>query len=369
MEKKKYLNRLIIFTVVLFAITMISSEHIRAASPMKPITLMANGAQFAPFSVEGRGLKFFGDQVEKRTNGLIKFTYVWSNALTKSGEEVDAVNTGLCDIVNLVPGFYPKKFYLQSVNKGVAFVLPPDLNIRAEVLRKIYKQVPALEQELEKSGLKYLWGQPSAEFNIESRMPINKLDDLKGKKIAVTGINMTLIEAVGARAVPAPASERAAMIQTGVVDGSLLPLTVSFPFKIYEFARHCLDPDFGFSGWSILIVIRKKLWDTFPRDVQEAVEQAGSSALDNQAKMVTETLAKNTEAMKAAGVNFHVFSEEDRARWAELLGSFGPAKWVQDGEAIGLGPAAREGMKTYLDLCKEVSKKSGYKWVKEWKIP
>jgi TRAP-type C4-dicarboxylate transport system substrate-binding protein len=86
--KNRALKKSIIFVLALGGIPLIIGGFANAAqTSAKPMTLAADSGPFASFSSEGMGLKFFGDEVEKRTNGLIKFKYTWSNVLTKSGEE------------------------------------------------------------------------------------------------------------------------------------------------------------------------------------------------------------------------------------------------------------------------------------------
>ncbi len=65
---------------------------------MKPVKLMVNGADYLPTIPDSMVMQYFCNEVEKRTNGLITWRYAWSQSLTKRGEELDALKSGLSDV-------------------------------------------------------------------------------------------------------------------------------------------------------------------------------------------------------------------------------------------------------------------------------
>ena len=70
-------------------------------------------------SLESEFIRWFGDEMEKRTDGLIRCEYVYSSALTKPGEEIDAVRTGILDYSLISGNYYPSKPHLNNFSHAV----------------------------------------------------------------------------------------------------------------------------------------------------------------------------------------------------------------------------------------------------------
>jgi C4-dicarboxylate-binding protein DctP len=329
---------------------------------MEPKTLVIDAVLYNPMAVDGKGLIYFGEELTKRTNGLIKVKHIWSFALSKPGEGLDNVEAGLSDMAALVLGYYPGKFFVSNFSRGSPFYAPEDLMVETQVIKKMYAQLPALHAEWEQYGVKHIYSPASAHFVLESREPMPTIADWKGKKMAVTGKYLPrYFEAAGATPLPMTLMDRPTALQTGALDASAIPLVVSFPFKLYEFAPHTLYLRSGFSLYGMGYVMNLKLWNSLPEDIQKTIMEVASDTVDYQAKITEETLAKAAEVMKGAGVTFYTLSDEERMKWAGLMGN-PAATWIKEGEAAGL--PAGEVMKTYFDIVKEV----GYKPIVEWKI-
>lgn len=330
---------------------------------MEPMTLLYNASIFAPNTAHGETIMFFCDEVTKRTNGLIKFKQAWSFSLTKPGEEIDAVKSGLSDLCHLPVGYYPTKLLLMNGFDHCVPFGPTDADMAYEIFDKLlYEELPMLGEELEQCGCKWLFAEIAPSWHLESSMPIIKLDDLKGKKIAVTGHYPPLVvEAAGATPLPTTMVDRATCLQTGMLDGSMIPLTCSAPFGIYEFAKHCIPTQFG---WWIgcASVINLDLFNSFPEDIQQIFVEVGREA--NRVlweKGVIET-AQWTETLSAAGTTFYPpFSDEDMARWAELAGE-PVADFINRCEERGL--PGRKVMETYFRVCEE----AGFEFISKWGV-
>ena len=87
------------------------------------MTLQFNGGQFAATDVPGQTYNYFCNLVTQRTNGAVKFNYVGSNSLTKPGEEVTALTSGVVDVGGFSLVYYPTQLY---VNSGFTRALPFD---------------------------------------------------------------------------------------------------------------------------------------------------------------------------------------------------------------------------------------------------
>jgi TRAP-type C4-dicarboxylate transport system substrate-binding protein len=324
---------------------------------MEPVTWLYNGGIHSPASVQGRAIQWFGEQVEERTDGLITFDYVWSFGLTKPGEELDALQSRLCDLEQICWTYYPSKMFLSNITYAIPFV-PEDIESLAKTINTLYR-TPPLVAEREQYGDQLLWIGVEPGYYLESRMPIPTLAEFEGKKIAISGVYAPeWVEVTGATPVPTTLLDRPTALQTGMLDGSILGLSVGAPFKLYEFAPY--DTHLKVGCWSGTHgAINLDLFNSLPEDVQQILLEVGEETGEYYYQIIVEEEDALREMMETAGNTFYTLSDEDIADWMELIGN-APARWIEDGEALGL--PAEEVMNQYLDLIAE----TGYEFPTDW---
>lgn len=380
MRKKKVVGWLSVFVTVVIAISLILSACAKPAPPpapapptpapaptpapppkppMEPVTLMFNGSIYRPATVYGETILWFCDEVTKRTDGLVKFEHVWAFALTKPGEEIDAINTGLSDLTFFPAVYYPSRLFLYNFDHCV-FGGSPDLERAIEWTDPfLYEEALMLQEEMEGEGMKFLFAEIAPSWDIESREPITKFDELKGKKTAVSGVYAeALVSASGAVGLSPTMVDRGPMLQTGALDASILPRTVSFGFKLYEFAQYNMPLLWG--NWFTSIgVVNLELFNSFPEEIQQVFLDVGREASSYFWELNVPDQERMRKVMEEAGVTFNPpLSEADRTKWLELGGE--PIReWLAEAEKRGLGAEGRELMNTYFRLQEE---KIGYVW-------
>jgi TRAP-type C4-dicarboxylate transport system substrate-binding protein len=233
--------------------------------------------------------------------------------------------------------------------------------LQSAIARKLYQQVPALNAEWEKQGARLLVPQVSNSFELQSRMPVVTLDDFKGKKIVISGVrSKKWFEAVGATPVTMSMPDRALALQTGMIDGSVAPLPISHPFGLRKYAKHATFLDFG--AWLATgIAINKKLFEGFPKDIQEIILEAAYSAVQFSVDIRKKAQTKAVEALKQEGVALRTMPVEQKAKWMQLMGNQ-PMDWIKTAEDMGLTSAA-DVMETYIRLQKD----AGHIFPMDWK--
>ncbi len=333
---------------------------------MDPITVTFNLGQWAIDDAPGRTFKWFMDKVDERTKGLIKFKYVGSSSLTKPGEEITALQTGICDVGNSTFVYFPAKLY---INGGFCRALPfdePDIDKATQYMYKLYYDDPEtsriLQGEFAKEGLKFLFQAGDEGYVIESKMPITKLEDLRGKKIAAIGYEARFLTRGGATVVGMPVGDRPTALQTGVVEASATPFTISFARKVYEFAPYMID-----TGWGAVtgnpVSWNMAKFEKFPADIQKILIDTGKEAFlqgaRDEKQVIKEALATRA---KSTDKPYIAFAEEEKAKWAAMLGE-PVAEWVAEAEKAGLTGADKV-VEKYIAL----QKAAGYKFHKEWKV-
>jgi TRAP-type C4-dicarboxylate transport system substrate-binding protein len=228
-----------------------------------------------------------------------------------------------------------------------------------EVYLELCEQKPVLLKEFEKLGVKLIYYQIDAAMDLQSLAPIKKLEDLRGKKIAIAGgWPQRIVSAVGVTPVPVVLAERPVALQTKMIDGTICPLTVAFPFKFHQWAKNVTYMRWGVDAGAVA-VINLELFNSFPEDIQKTILEVGRDSGRKFVEMDLAFEAKAKEVFAAAGVTSYTFSDEDVRKWAELISDL-PAQWVEQGESRGL--PARDVMDTYLRLQREKGHKSPVQW-------
>ena len=112
-----------------------------------------------------------------------------------------------------------------------------------------------------------------------SRRPITKPEDLKGLKLRTREAPVCIegLNAMGASAAPLATPELYTALQTKVFDGADHDPTVFVAFnygevcKFYSLTEHTIEPT--------LLLASKKLYDKLPKEVKDAVKEAGKDSM------------------------------------------------------------------------------------------
>lgn len=329
-----------------------------------PIKLVYDNDSHTSTSITAKNTKWFTDELEKRTNGRLQITHLYNRALTKPGEELTALRTGLSDFCQAPAPYYPTEMFLNGAfNRVVPFGISDMAKFNDIMYKMYYGEAPALQQEFEKLGFKYLFHSNSESFTLESKKPITKLEDLKGLKIGAAGVYEPLrLQAAGATPVALAGPDRVTALQTGMIDASAIPFDVGFVYKFYEFCPYQMDTRWGCTVGSFDLMNMNK-FNSLPKDIQDIIVQTGKEAFRHYLVEWQTWRAGIGDVLKAAKVTINpAFSDEDVAKWAGLLGE-PVADWVKTAEQKGITNAAAT-VEKYIALSKE----SGYKFPKEWKV-
>ena len=136
-------------------------------------------------------------------------------------KQYDRVIDGVADIVYALPGYTASQFR-QTLLAEVPGIVTPGSN-KTEI---VWKNIGMLDKEFKRAKLLGLWTSDDASL-LMAEKKIEKLSDLKGLKIRVPSKNTgRLIEAWGATAVSMPITQVYQSMETGVVDGTLVDLSL-----------------------------------------------------------------------------------------------------------------------------------------------
>ena len=201
----------------------------------------ATEMRFAHFSAtendpNHRAAMAFADAVRERTGGEYNITVVPNSQL---GGEVDVVEGILLGTIDLAPpsaavlaNWVPE---MNVLNMPFAF---RDWDHYMSVLNgPIFDE---MSKAAAAKGIRLLGFMTSGPRHIMSVMPVNSMDDLKGRKIRTVQnpVHVATFSAFGANATAIAYPEVYAALQTGVVDGGDAANTNYYTAKFYEVAPH-----------------------------------------------------------------------------------------------------------------------------------
>lgn len=282
--------------------------------------------------------EFFIPEVDKRlaaANSKTKFewTRAWGGTAVKLGSESGAIKDGLAELAFVSTIFEAPKFPLQNVSYVAPF-MTDDVAVMSKVIKGVQAKVPAMAEAWTKNNMIFLGGTGLDTYHLFTKTPINKLEDLNGKKINAPGPSANWVKGTGAVAVAGTLQTYYNDIQTGVTEGALTFVTGAFPAKLIEVAPHITKVSYGaqFAG---ALVMSKRVYDKLPADAKKIVNEVGAEYDAKFAQLLAATSASLMQKMVEAGAKPRELSAAERKQWAMVLPNVA-LPWAKDLDAKGL---------------------------------
>ena len=308
--KFQRLSRLIVISFI--ALYIIGGGASQALAKDKPITLTY--AFFAPAGTfPGKQMAHWAEEVEKRTDGLVKVKTFPGGTLLGAREMYDGVLSGVADIGLGSPSYDPGRFPLTS---GVALPIKfPNSTVASLSLLDIMMEFKPAEYE----KFKIITMFTTEPGYIQSKEPVKSLSDLKGMKLRAAGTGVPVLKALGAAPVGMPMPMVPESVQTGVIDGTMTSREVLKDFKLAELLHNVLD--YPTVVVTFAAVMDKKKWDTLPDKVKKVIDELSRemtvwTGMYHDKQNVGEALIW---AQKNYSLKINTLSDDETAQWDALL--------------------------------------------------
>lgn len=254
--------------------------------------------------------KVFAAEVERLSNGRIKAPVYNASQLGNNEKMNKDVRSGAQEALIQPTGFCVPYIPLLGV-LDLPFLFPND-----EVYAKVINTEASdpFRKAARKANVEIVAFVEIAFKYFATRFPIDKPEDLKGRKIRVlqSPVLLDTFKAFGAIGVPMPLGEVYTGLQQGVVDGFDAPVDLIERMKFHEVAKYITG---SYHGGNVIIVQVNKGWlDSLPKDLQDAVHKAGLSAAGTKAMMIQRDFEqKSLEIVKKAAV-YREMSQDERGK-------------------------------------------------------
>jgi C4-dicarboxylate-binding protein DctP len=175
--------------------------------------------------------------------------------------------------------------------------------------------------------------------NREVRNP----DDFRGLKMRVqpSDVLRDQMEMWGANAVAMPFSELYNALQQGVVDGQENPYTSIYSTKVHEVQSNLTELNHGYNLGAIMV--NTQFFGSLPKDLQQAMIEAGEETSPASQEAAKEINAKDKERIEdEETTEIYMPSEDERQAFRDMVV---PKLW--DEYADRIGPELIEELKAY----------------------
>jgi tripartite ATP-independent transporter DctP family solute receptor len=270
------MKKIIILSLVI-VLTMGIAFSVSSAKEFKPkaeYTMTVNvGNTFG----WGMGAEKWCNLIQERTGGKINVKPYWGSQLL-AGKQMNwfqAVAEGSVDFA--VESTINSSSVVKSHN---LFSLPFFINTYENLDKIEYGETgKKMFAEMEKMQVKALaWGENGFRQITNNVRAVRTPEDMKGLRLRVcpTPIYDDIFKQLGADPIHMNWGDAVTGFQQGAVDGQENPYGVLLPVKIWEYHKYATN--WNYLVDPLLFVVNKRVWDSFPEDIQTIIKEAAEEA-------------------------------------------------------------------------------------------
>jgi TRAP-type C4-dicarboxylate transport system substrate-binding protein len=216
----------------------------------------------------------FGAEVEKRTNGALRFEIYPNASLMKVVPQFAALRHGALDL-----SLYPLSYAggeVQETNIGLMPALVPSYEVgSAWKNAEVGKMLSRIVADKGVLILSWIW---QAGGVASRNRPLVGPEDAKGMKVRGGSREMDMmLKDAGAAVISLPSNEIYAAMQTGAMDAAMTSSTSLVSFRLEEVSKF-LTSGRGKSYWFMLepLLMSKDIFDKLPKAHQDVIMAVGT---------------------------------------------------------------------------------------------
>jgi len=268
---------------------------------------------FPPTHIHSKVFEAWGNEIEKRTNGKVKFFYFHGGALLKGAKIYDGTLAGITDVGQSVFGYSRGVFpSMQAIDLPLAY---PSGKVATLVINEFVEKFKPKELD----NAKFLYCHAHGPGLLHSKKIVNKLEDLKGLKIRSYGFNAKVAKLLGGVPVAMPQPGVYEALQKGVVDASLSPYEVLKGWKQAEVIKCTVESySVGYTA-GFFIVMNLKKWNSLPDDVKKVFIEVSKEWIPKQGAAWDRLDKMGKEETLSKGNKIITLSKEESKRWAKAV--------------------------------------------------
>jgi TRAP-type C4-dicarboxylate transport system substrate-binding protein len=330
---KKYWIFVALTTFLLVALLLPACTKSESGT-VTPKTLKFSYTQPKGASV-AKGFEWFGPEFEKRTDGRYKIEIYPSSTLVSTTAALDAVKSGVCEIVMTSVGSFPKDFPLTSVASlptlGFYAKTADDSVNTYKAAFEFCTTIPEIQNEFK--NFKLLQAMCLDPYNVISKKTaIHSAADFKGLKVGGSGGKMELVSGNGGAAVQQVPPNTYDNMQKGLIDAAFVNFSQVGDYHLYDLADYYYTQDFG--GGFMVILMNWNAWNAMSSKDQKILMETWQDAGKVSGQGSLDSIAAGKDATRKAGKTITDPTAAEKAAWVTASA---PAftKFRKDAAALG----------------------------------
>lgn len=284
--------------------------------------------------------KWWIDEVEKATQGRVKFVPHYAGSLVSTNETFKALRDGAVPAgvpsIAALTGQMPSMAYLEAIGS-----IPNDASRVVDALTSLR---PVLEDQFRKTNVEYLWSQSASELGVVCRQGhVRTVKDWKNRKVRGAGRwQAEQIRAIGGSAVATDPSEQYLALQNRTLDCVLSVAIFASSLKLYEVAPKITM--LGVSVNLIPVLVNKPIFDKLLEGDRAAIRRLSIEAEKRSAEHLDKMTEDALAHMKSQKADIYRLNAKERA---EFLKGISPAFTKMDAEGGATGKQIADIVKRY----------------------
>ena len=254
--------------------------------------------------------KSFVDRVNEEGEGTIQITDVLGPDAVPSGQQGNALQSGLVDIIGVPPS------YLESLQPGLGGLSAARISTSEMREKGVFETVNELLVESANARMIGLFA-GDIPFYIFTNKEVRSLDDFEGLRLRTTNTVKAFFEALGAQPMQIGRGEIYTALERGVADGYSNINSELWSSSWIEVVNYRVGP--GFYAPNIGIFINQDTWEGLSEAQQEILHEAAvlSEGEPTQA-MVTAEKDAIDRAVADGRIEVIEFSEEEGEKFLDM---------------------------------------------------
>ena len=287
----------------------------------------------SPKISSGKAVNFFAAEVEKRTNGRVKFKIHHSGSLYQEEKALEALLAGSIDFAaagTSTVGVFTRHY--DWVN--LPYIVSGDIKVGPrQLLQMINSDVgKEIQARVEKeTGLKLVFIMPSnggaraiATRSVRLVVPA----DIKNTKqrVSLAPLDVVINEAWGANPTPIPWADTFTGFSQGLFEGVQIPIPHIHNVGFDEIAKHITMVNFQYLPQ--VMWVRVDFWNKLPADIRKVMLEVGTEAALYEMKVDQEAHQAFRDAITKRGAEIIDLTPEQMAMWQKASESVYKSKDV-----------------------------------------
>jgi TRAP-type C4-dicarboxylate transport system substrate-binding protein len=307
--------------------------------------------------------EFFIPEVEKRIkaanlNIKINWKEAYAGSLLKPTFVLKGVQDGIADIGFEPTIFHPDKLPLEQISFMTPFATSDVVQV-GKAIDRMHETIPAYRAQYDKFDVVRLAGSSFDSYELFSTFPVQKFDDVKGKKISTAGAALQWLRGTGATPVSSNMTLYYNNAKTGVIDGFIIFPSAIPGMKYPEAAPHVTKVGFG-AQYAAALIINKSVYDKLPPEIRKILHEAAQAWTAEADKVMIDLGNAGFKSVPSfPGAQAYELPREEQVKWANAMPNIAK-EWAATMEKQGL-----PGNKALAAYMNEI-RKAGAKPVRDW---